>query len=477
MRRFFLALCLLTAVLLCAARAEGTRDSCTMSAVYTEQTQTLSVRYSLLYTNRSEEPLDSVMFGVYSNCYRRESTLPADNAHLEASFPAGYAPAGTEIRSVRFNAQDAAYAFSGRAEEFMRVQCALAPGETGRFDIDYILLLSPNRTLLGTGEDVRLSLFYPSVCVYDGEFITNAPSNAARFLYAAPADFRLTLYLPDGLEPALYGLKSDGVFNGYNVYSGRFQSVSELALALGRRYYSVSGETALGSAVTVKGSSRARIKSTLDASVRALDVLEELFGALPTGGIHLVYSDTVLSDSFSGLVLLGDDADDALLVSLLAKQYFGCAVVTDPATDPFLTAGVNEYLSLLYTKHRGGEEAFTHALRKTIEPALKITVPGSLTPDSYLSRFATVSDYDAVAAKRGAAVLHEIALTMGDDRFTEALKLYYERGAGRVNTIEDFVAALDEAAGRADGEPSVGNALVAWLYTIDEYSLVDEIYD
>ena len=72
---------------------------------------------------------------------------------------------------------------------------------------------------------------------------------------------------------------------------------------------------------------------------------------------------------------------------------------------------------------------------------------------------------------RGAAVMHEMRVLLGREAFIRALKAFYTAGRGRLNTIEDFVNALDvEFPGGA------GSALVSYLYTIDEYALFDGEY-
>ena len=118
------------------------------------------------------------------------------------------------------------------------------------------------------------------------------------------------------------------------------------------------------------------------------------------------------------------------------------------------------------------EKAFTDTMSRLILPALRVTVPGSLTPDSYLSRFTNRSDFHLIVTLRGAAVMNEMRHAMGKEAFISSLKTYYEKGRGRVNTIEDFVSALSTPSFEA------GNALIAWLYTIDDYANTTfDIYD
>ena len=101
----FAVVCVLlqaAALLFISALAE---DRYVMDAVYHEEEQALIVSLDFTYTNRTGQALESVSFNVYANVFRRESTLPYDNATLEKAFPYGYAPSGIEFTGVAFNAR------------------------------------------------------------------------------------------------------------------------------------------------------------------------------------------------------------------------------------------------------------------------------------------------------------------------------------------------------------------------------------
>ncbi len=467
MKRFLAAVCALlqaAAGLFCLSE-----NSYVMSAAWLENEQALRVDLSLTYTNETGEKLDSVSFNVYANLFRRESALPYDNQTLEKAFPYGYAPSGIEFTGVYFNDVAARWRFKGENECFLSVDCALEPGEKGVFRFEYALLLSENRAFQGVAEDVRLTLFYPSACVYDGGFVYEPSSRAAPFLYSEPSDFELTLLLPEGFDPASGAeISFLGEENGYRTYRLTLKGASELGVTFSRRYRVYQGALPSGHVIRVLGMNAGDCKEALKEALRAGAACERFFGALDRTHTDVVFSSSALSQSLPGLILLGDDAEEGaslLLGRLMAEQYFGCSVLTDPGTDPFLRYGVSCYAALLSVEEDEGEAAFRKALRETIQPALKLTVPGSLTPDSSLSRFNTVYEFDLVAVRRGAAVLHELREVMGKDEMLRALSRYYAENKGRIAGIERFVAALD-----GERETSLGSALVAWLMTIHEYA-------
>ena len=466
-------LCLQAAGFVYARAEERAVNKYTISAAYDENAQALGVRMTLSYTNRTGVRLESVMFCVYANCLRREATLPYDSAALTRAFPYGYAPSGIEFSYVGCNGKRAHYAFQGENEAFMRVECALEPNESALFAFEYTLLLSENRAFSGCGSDVRLIMWYPSVCAYAEGFVTNAASGAARFLFSEAADFEISLLVPEGYACAGCPAVGTETSNSGTLYRLSMNNACECALILSRRFYVYEAD-----GIRVFGISRADCRRALSYALEAKSVLERIIGEIPYSQTDVVFAESALAYACPGLIVPGDEGreKDELFYCVtggLVKQYFSCALINDPVTDPFLISGLSEYLSLISREELEGEAAFRKALNARLLPALSITIPGGLTPDSYLSRFASSGDYDTVAAKRGAAVMHEMRTAMGRDAFLKGIREYYLSGRGRICTIEDFVNALDRVT---DG--SWGKSLIAWLYTIDEYvNLQTDNYD
>ena len=468
MRRLYrAAVCVLlqaAALLFCAAIGE---TGYTMDAVYLENEQALSVSLDVDYKNDSGEAQNALLFNVYANAFRRESTLPYDNATLEKAFPYGYAPSGIEFTSVTVDGAPVRYGFMGANECYLRAEAPVANGERISIHFDYVLLLSENRAFQGCGEDIRLTLFYPSLCVWDGEYALEPTSRAAQFLYADKADFTLRLKLPAGYDLASGAvIQKLGEENGTESFMLSLENASELALAFSRRFYCCEQTLPSGHMLRVFGSERSRCKETLMQAASAMQCYEDRFGALPFKKTDIAFCACASDWSLPGLILLSSETQDDLLrlPDMLAQQYFGCAVTTDPQIDPFLRYGVSCYAALMQIKSVSGEAAFTDALTDYLQSALKMTVPGSLTPDSSLNRFQTEYDFDVVVRKRGAAVMHEICLSMGEDAFLTGLKRYYQQNQSAHANLERFVSALE-----GDRPGTVGKALVAWLMTIDDY--------
>ena len=453
--------------------AEAAADSYKIDAVFLPESSALHVSVELEYTNSTGECLDHVTFALPANCFRRISALPYGGDTLTKAFPWGYTPAGVQLERVEFDSSPARYSFLQGGDVYFSVTAALEPGQTGTFRFVYTLLLSDNRAFLGCGDDVRLKLFYPVACPFrGGEAVTYPLSVCVHDVFALPAEHSLTLRVPKNYFAACGGDVTRSVLGDMAVYSAKLKDAGPLGLVLSKRFYEYADESALGTGISVYGNSRARCRQALKLAKDALNVYENWFGKAPWD-IAIAFSSDALSSASPGLIQLGGDADEpeSVVFRLLAQQFFGLGALTDPYTDPFLREGTAYYAYLLAQEELKGENAFVKLLNENVLPALKYTIPGSVTPDSFLTRFQSLDEFEAVTRLRGAAVMHEMRVLLGRDAFIRALKEFYQSGRGRLNTIEDFVSVLD---GEFPG--GAGSALISYLYTIDEYALFDGEY-
>lgn len=465
----------------CPARADDCAVSYSFDMQMLEDAQTFLVRQRVTLENRTGETLSSALFSVPANVFRRESALPYDNETLEKAFPAGYAPGGIEFTGVYVNGEAADWGMKGENETFLRVDCALDPGETAEFTFDYALLLTDNRAFLGSGDlDWRLTDFYPSLCVFEyGDYAENEPTRAGEWHYAECADFSARIVLPEDYELASGGERSETLISGARVYSVSLSGARSLSFAVSRKFHTVSGVSSSGTEVRVSGQNRSKLKSALDAVLSALNRYEEWFGPYPYRSMSVVESQIAKTVSGTGVILLNRDewkAGEELrfqLYTLVARQYFQEVVHVDPAREAWLFEGLSEYAALQVLGEEGGESAFTRALNRYILPSLQVTIPGGMYVNAASAYFSTQREYEIVTRERGAAVLNELAFAMGRENMKKSLSEYVRENRFSIASIEDFASAMNRATG---GEWD--QALVAWIYTIDNYSQeILESYD
>lgn len=455
------------------AHAEEAADSYSFELELLEDEQALRVTQRLVFYNDTGDALDRVMFAIYANMFRRETTVMYET---DKALPYGYNPGGAEFYSVKANGEEADWAVMGEAEYFMRVACDIAPGEVCEFEFVFDVLLTQNAAFLGVDEGCwRLSGFFPVMCVYnDGIWEGNAAVQHNRYTLTTPATYHAEITLPDMYMLAATGDESR-VSNGddTSTWAVSGDNIREFALTIGRAWRVFSGETAYGTQVNVYTSDRGG-RAALETAVAAVEVCEGWFGGFPTGHIDIAETDLAMDRmTFPGLIWLErqvfKDADE-LVYSIrrgVADQYFGIEVYSDPAADAWLGVSVPEYVSYLLYEEIDGYEAFVERMNMYFIDAINVTMPSNLVMNADAVLFSQVQ-FDTVVRHRGAMAMHELRAAMGREMLIDALAMWRsDFGKNGIATEFDFLETLDRVTGR-----NWGDFLTELIFNIDEYSLI-----
>ena len=434
------------------------------------------IRCEIEYTNHTGRALGSVLFTMYANQLRRESSLVALPEQLEAAFPDGYAPGGVEFGQITVNGEPADWGMQGENELFVRVGCELQPGETAVFGFDYQLLLISSHSDIGFSEkDIRLTGFLPGVAVFDGdEFVVNDASPIDRYAYHEPADYVIDMTIGSDYIPAASGTCTAGEqAGGYRAWRIEAQIVREMAIVLSKEYRERTVTSAMGTQLRLLGWDNSGVKRAADTAAKAIDLLEGWFGKAPYDQITLVQTDVVndgsvyggmawiLAENYAGKNKLALEHD---VVFRLAQQYFGMGAGNDPVQAPWLSVSVPEMVYYMYIDALEGRDNMLGQLNEDCLSALIMTLPGGYTVDSSLTAFTGRDDYEIVVQHRGAAAMYQIREAMGNENFTAGLRRFFEQYNGGFAGLRVFVGAFNEACGR-----EYDLLIVDWLYTIDDY--------
>lgn len=463
------------ALTLCILLAGSAVVAALMSVAYAEEmgsTQlSLYVEEGLLgvraeqttrYVNETGRPLTSVLFSLQANALRRNWTTPSLDGDSLGAYPDGFNPGGAELYLVQVDGEDAAWGVQGESESIVYVACDLAAGEAVTFTFGYEVLLPSADGFLGVGDvGWRLTFFYLAPVYFDDaleRFSPVAVGSIASAIHFAPQDFHLTIDAPTNYLVATGGETTTEIerADGRTVTRAELTGARSAAVALSRRYTRYEGD-ADGMAVAVYTLHRTKAGQVIDIARRASAFFAGLIGDTPRRTMTFVETDAPgVDDVHDGIALLDealfahgqDDALEKAVVSAIAWQYFGGAVSSDPAREPWLCDTLGWYLMLLYYEDTYGNDRYAEEMEKNSRDALDITLPGRLTVDSYAQEFSSRADYEAVILGRGAVSMHDMRRSVGRDAFSKALGQYYAANKGGVASIADFAAALSSAAGR-----------------------------
>jgi aminopeptidase N len=140
---------------------------------------------------------------------------------------------------------------------------------------------------------------------------------------------------------------------------------------------------------------------------------------------------------------------DGLVAHELAHQWFGDLLTCRTFDHIWLNEGFATYFTDLYFEHRDGAEEFSLHRRNqnrgymdaNREPE-KLGLHPSPRGDTPLELFGG-KQYN-----RGAAILHQLRIELGDDAFRDGIRAWVKENADRAVTSEEFRRSMEGATGR-----------------------------
>ena len=200
-------------------------------------------------------------------------------------------------------------------------------------------------------------------------------------------------------------------------------------------------------------------RATTDASLalqpRMIDFFESVLGPYPFNSFGSIVDNDSVDYALETQTrpVYSRSAGEGTVAHELAHQWLGNAVSPDDWQHIWLNEGWATYATWLWTEENGGRSAQAafdawYAPPRTSEYwALPIGDPGPL------GLFATQ------VYNRGAGTLHALRVTVGDDAFFEATRLWVSRYDNGAASTEDFQEVFEEVSGQ-----DLDAFFADWLY-------------
>lgn len=451
------------------------------------------------WVNRSERSLSVVYFHLYSNL--RVDTQPAvlSNPALAPDEPR------VEITHVRLAATQAPLPYSIEDQgTILRVNLRepVASGSTTEIDIGFrgtVPDIDPDETGLTThvvkqvsaalrGEkEIRrardinfrsrgvmlLSTFYPVLAVYDGEeWRRRIEPTVGDFLFNDVADYEVSVSTNPGV--AVFTSGSPGSTEKDKLtFAGT--SLRDFALIAGRNLR--SDQVKMGG-LTVRSvyiADHERVgKRVLKIAADAARIFTSRFGPLPFETVHIVEAPLVAglgSAEFSSFNVIASafyvDFDAPAMrnlpeiireqrpaveqsvewttAHLMAHQWWGAVVGSDPAREPVLDEALAGWSALLYYRENYGDEPASLVLKDELTGVYRLyrTFGGEDMPANRPARdYRNSFQYEAVVTAKGALMFVELRKLLGDEKFFASLQNYYKANLLEIAELDDLRGAV-----------------------------------
>lgn len=458
------------------------------------------------WVNQDNRPASVIYFHLYSNMRARSAPVAAavsDEPRLDimevraaatdAPLPFGLDDGATILR-IQLREPVAAGASVEVVLKFKGSVPEIDPEETGL--VTHVL--QQVGAVLRSEREVRrardlnfrcrgvmlLGTAYPVLAVRDGEdWLRKIETGIGDKIFAEAADYRVTIDAPadvhlfssgETIEKSAADVRGNGA---RREFAG--ESLRDFAIVAGRSLRSaqtIVGDVKVQSVFMAEHETVGR--RVLAAATEAVRVYVARFGSLPLKTVSIVDVPLVAglgSAEFTGLGVIASafyvDFDSPLMRNLpemvrdqrasledslefavahtVAHQWWGTTVGNNPERQPVLDEALSQWSALLYYKEVHGQERAATALNDQLRGVYKVyrTFGGEdMAADRAAREYRNFFQYSAIVASKGALMFTALRQLMGDEKFFDALKNYYQANMLEIAEMDDLRGAFIASA-------------------------------
>ncbi len=422
--------------------APAVRPLYVLNATMNYEAKSIDVTQEITYPNQTGESLSQMVLSVQPNLLENVfnlASLTIDGQKLET------------------------FTLNGQKLE-VTLPAPLAAGATIKLGFAYTLTLpiieqgDPNVVrprIFGVADrQVNLVDWYPFVVPYQARtgWVLHDPWFYGEHLVYEKADFDVSLQFTDAenLPVIAASAPAEPLENGRHY---RFDNARDFSFSMGRQFEVISQQTEGGVTVSsyyLGAENKAAAQAALDATVKAIGVYGERFGAYPHKMLAIVQGDFNDGMEFDGFYFLPDafynlyDGTEKNYLVLIAAhetahQWWFGRVANDQAQEPWLDEALATYSERIFL-----EKYYPDDLKwwwdlwnyRPYECA-----PAGLT-DTLLYDGSGFCPYTKAVYLTGARFLEDLRQQIGDESFFSFLKDYSTQMDGKISTSADFFRVL-----------------------------------
>lgn len=405
---------------------------------------------SVTFTNRTGKALNVIYFRLFAN-------YPAPRVPdrlIIKSFQMDGSPAETVLES-----QDTALRVPLRQD--------LAPNQTIKFELSFTVDIPSNSQnhysdFTDTEGIITLPSVYPIIPAYDDKgWHTELPPLYGDMVYADTSLYDVNFSAPLTMTVITSGstvaTSTNGNLKTWHVVGGPMRDFDFDASANLEESSSKVGEVTVNSYYLPQDKSGG--KNVLDWASNALRIYEKSIGPYPFNELDVVETPTTAGGiEYPGLVVVSSELyRDAkqnnyfefAVVHEVAHQWWYAQVGDDQVNNPWMDEAFAQYTSLLYFRDAYGAQTSNDVLKTVFQSQYDRAkkgnedMPVGLPVSAYTER-----QYGEIVYGKGPLFFDAVHTQIGDEKFGNFLRTYYERFKYQIATPEDMLKTMNEASGQ-----------------------------
>lgn len=462
------ALCLiLFAATLSACSENSNSKTCEyeITAIY-DGGNKLNCTVNFTYFNDTENEISDLKFNLYPNAYRQGAVnKPISETYYDKAYFSGQSYGKITVCGVE---ECSGWNVSGEDENILCVNllAPVYPESTAKLKIIYeVDLANVNHRTGVTQHTVNLGNFYPVLCDYSKSGFVECNYYACGDPFVSDcADYTVYLEFPRGYIAATSGecIKTsevgETVTNTYKLKKAR-----DFAAVLSKEF-TVASKTVKGVEISYYYYNDQSPEKKLNAACQSVEYFNETFGKYVYPTLSVVQTGFCYGGmEYPALTMISENLseDDAIytLVHENAHQWWYAMVGSDQMNEAWQDEGLAEYSALLFFENypeygftrTGMVGSATKNYRAFFSVYKQIFGDADTTMSRNLKDFISEYEYANICYNKGLIMFDTLRVSLGDEKFFEGIKRYYETCIYKIAEPEDLYACFIKSGTDLEG--------------------------
>jgi aminopeptidase N len=463
---------------------KGERNLYKMDLAFNTDDKIVKGKQIVNIKNRYNTSLKELVFHLYPDSYNSAETKPSIGGTAKTLRKDEIGD--IKIDSLKVNGEDSKYTEDNQVLKFS-LSKELKPGEDLEIAMDFTLKIPRGRDRLSyQNNQYSLTNWYPILSIYDektGLWDETPFHPVGESNYSDSSDYKVSITVPRGMGVVTTGVKtSQAEEKSMDKLTFEASNNRDFVLFLSKDYKLLSKEVEGIRVNSYYMKEETTAKRMLDLAEESLKYFNKTFGKYPFPEYDVV--ETYLEGGameYPTVTQMGPyrylDTEykednltffDEAVVHETAHQWWYSTVGNNEFKEPILDESFTAYSTAMFFESLYGEYTPQGVKGAFLSAPIKNATPIYRSTDKF-----TWNDFGKIVYRMGPVVLEDLRSQVGQDKFTDIFRTYYERYKYKNATFEGFLEVINEKCGR-DVSEYVRNAFTSPNYTMDKMVISQE---
>ncbi len=421
------------------------------------------------YYNDTDTSVKELKFNLFGNAFRKDATYsPISASHMASAYPYGVNYGGMFVEKVSNNGSELPFEICGVDKNILLVKLPTEIFPDERISIDIAFRLNLALVISRTGANyktINLANFYPQLCVKDenGFYECVYYSNGDPF-YSEVANYSVSISLDKDFVIASSGkLISENIAGDIKTSKFELSKARNFAFVLSKEFNLLTCQH-LGVDISYYYYNDETPENTIEYAKKSLTCFNNAFGKYIYTNYSVVQTPFVQGGmEYPALAMISDTLKPnefgEVIVHETAHQWWQVAVGNNEIEYGFLDEGLSEYSVVIFYDTFSEYGLTRKSLIKSALDTYKIfcsvydKVFGSVNTKMLrsLKDFDGEYDYVNMAYIKPCIMYDDLRETIGDNKFFQGLKRYYEEFKYKNATPYDLVGIYEKIGADSNG--------------------------